>query len=40
MIVDLYHSGQIVKDLISEYSVSDVTTYSRVKKINPPSGVR
>ena len=32
MIVDLYHSGQKVKDLSSEYGVSDVTIYSWIKK--------
>jgi len=32
MIVELYHSGQKVKDLSSEYGVSDVTIYSWIKK--------
>lgn len=28
MVVDLYHSGQSVSDLSSEYGVSDVTIYT------------
>jgi len=35
MIVDLYHSGQKVKDLSSEYGVSEVTIYSWIKKYTP-----
>ena len=35
MIVDLYHSGQKVKGLSSEYGVSDVTIYSWIKKFTP-----
>src|SRR5690625_4719210 len=35
MIVELYHSGQKVKDLSSEYGVSDVTIYSWIKKFTP-----
>ena len=34
MIVDLYHSGQKVKDLSSEYGVSDVTIYSYSPTLN------
>lgn len=32
MVVDLYHSGSSVKDLSSEYGVSDVTIYNMNKK--------
>lgn len=35
MIVDLYHSGQSVKDLSSKYGVSDVTVYKWIKKLTP-----
>jgi len=35
MIVDLYHSGQSVKNLSSEYGVSEVTIYNWIKKLNP-----
>jgi len=35
MIVDLYHSGQSVKDLSSGYGVSDVTIYKWIKKLTP-----
>ena len=35
MIVDLYHSSQKVKDLNSEYDVSEVTIYSWIKKFTP-----
>jgi len=35
MIVDLYHSGQKVKNLSSEYGVSEVTIYDWIKKLNP-----
>lgn len=31
MIVDLYHSGQKVKDLSSEYGVSEVSIYAWIK---------
>jgi transposase len=34
MIVDLYYSGSSVKDLSSEYDVSDVTVYA-LKDILP-----
>jgi len=35
MIVDLYHSGTSVKDLSSEYGVSDVTIYKWIKTFTP-----
>jgi len=35
MVVDLYHSGQKIKDLSSEYSVSEVTIYAWIKKFTP-----
>ncbi|HER2169518.1 transposase [Peribacillus phoenicis] len=36
-IVDLYHSGNPVKDLSSEYGVSEVTIYKWVKEFTPIS---
>jgi len=38
MIVDLYHSGSSVKDLSSEYGVSDVTIYKWIKNLTPIEG--
>ncbi len=35
MVIDLYHSGQSVRDLSSEYGVSEVTIYKWIKKLNP-----
>jgi len=35
MVVDLYHSGQSVKNLSSEYGVSEVTIYAWIKKLSP-----
>lgn len=35
MVVDLYHSGSSVKDLNSEYGVSDVTIYKWIKEFTP-----
>jgi len=35
MIVDLYYSGQRVKDLSGEYGVSEVTIYDWIKKLSP-----
>ena len=35
MIVELHNSGQSVKDLSSEYGVSEVTIYNWIKKFNP-----
>lgn len=35
MIVDLYNSGYSVKDLSSEYGVSDATIYAWIKKFSP-----
>jgi len=35
MIVDLYQSGQSVRNLSSEYGVSDVTIYAWIKKFTP-----
>lgn len=34
-IVDLYHSGSSVKDLCSEYGVSEVTIYKWIKQNTP-----
>ncbi len=36
-IVDLYHAGNSVKDLSSEYGVSEVTIYKWVKAFTPIS---
>ena len=35
MVVDLYHSGQSVRKLSSEYGVSEVTIYAWIKKLSP-----
>ena len=35
MVVELYHSGQSVRVLSSEYGVSEVTIYSWIKRLNP-----
>lgn len=38
MIVELYHAGQSVSELVSEYGVSDVSIYNSIresKHINP-----
>lgn len=35
MVVDLYHNGQSVKDLSSEYGVSEVTVYKWIKDFTP-----
>ena len=35
MVVELYHSGQSVRDLSSEYGVSEVTIYAWIKKFTP-----
>jgi len=35
MVVDLYQSGQKVKDLSGEYCVSEVTIYEWIKKFSP-----
>ncbi len=37
MVVDLYNTGSSVKDLSSEYGVSDVTIYKWIKKYSPIS---
>jgi transposase len=34
-IVDLYHSGNSVKELSGEYGVSEVTIYKWVKELTP-----
>ena len=34
-VVDLYHSGQSVKTLSSEYGVSEVTIYKWIKTYSP-----
>jgi transposase len=38
MVVDLYHSGSSVKDLSSEYGVSNVTIYQWIKDLTPIEG--
>lgn len=38
MVVDLYHSGSSVKDLSSEYGVSNVTIYKWIKDLTPIEG--
>jgi len=35
MVVDLYNSGHSVRDLSSEYGVSEVTIYAWIKKFTP-----
>ncbi|HLS65906.1 MAG TPA: transposase [Pseudogracilibacillus sp.] len=35
MIVELYHSGQSVRDLSGEYGVSEVSIYAWIKKFYP-----
>jgi len=35
MVVDLYHSGQSVRNLSGEYGVSEVTIYAWIKKFTP-----
>jgi len=35
MVVELYSFGKSVKDLSSEYGVSEVTIYAWIKKFNP-----
>src|SRR5699024_11325854 len=35
MVVDLYDSGESVRDLSREYGISDVTIYARIKKLSP-----
>lgn len=35
MVVELYNSGQSVKDLSGEYGVSEVTIYAWIKKFSP-----
>jgi len=37
-VVELYHSGSSVKDLSSEYGVSDVTIYKWIKAYTPVKG--
>lgn len=38
MVVDLYNSGSSVKQLNSEYGVSDVTIYKWIKEFTPVEG--
>ncbi len=35
IVVDLYNSGQTVRNLSSEYGVSEVTIYAWIKKFTP-----
>ena len=35
MIVDLYHGGETVKDLSSEYGVSEAAIYTWISKFTP-----
>ncbi len=37
-VVDLYHSGNSVKDLSNEYGVSEVTIYKWIKAYTPIEG--
>lgn len=37
MVVDLYNNGSSVRELHSEYGVSDVTIYKWIKKYSPIS---
>lgn len=39
MLVDLYHSGSSVKELNSEFGVSEVTIYKWIKDFTPVEGV-
>jgi len=39
MVVDLYHFGSSVKDLSSEYGVSNVTIYKWFKDLTPIEGI-
>ena len=39
MVVDLYHSGSSVKDLSSEYGVSNATIYKWIKDLTPIEGI-
>ncbi len=39
MVVELYHSGQPVKQLSSEYDVSEVTVYKWIKIYSPITSV-
>ncbi|MDP7977669.1 transposase [Bacillus sp. WLY-B-L8] len=39
MVVELYHSGQPVKQLSSEYGVSEVTVYTWIKIYSPITSV-
>lgn len=39
MVVELYRSGQSVKELSSEYGVSEVTVYKWVKTYSPITSV-
>ncbi|WP_396125784.1 transposase, partial [Brevibacillus laterosporus] len=34
-VVDLYHSGYSVKELSSEYGISEVTIYKWIKEFTP-----
>jgi len=38
MVVELYHSGQSVRNLSSEYGVSEVTIYKWIKDFTPVDG--
>ncbi len=40
MVVELYRSGQSVKQLSSEYGISDVTIYKWIKKYSPISEIQ
>ncbi len=35
MVVELYHSGRPVKELSSEYGISEVTIYKWIKNLSP-----
>lgn len=40
MVVDLYKSGQPVKELSSEYGVSEISIYKWIKNYSPIEGVQ
>ena len=35
MVVDLYRSGQLIRESSSKYGISEVTIYAWIKKFNP-----
>ena len=39
MIVELYKTGRVVKDLSREYGVSEVTIYKWIKQLSPVTSI-